>query len=216
VQAAKLKEAGAQLVAMLTRPEAAVVEAVAGALKEVGEGDIDVLLLELLEHSQMHTRIAAAQLLAFVDDLTVKTTMRSRPWQLVESPYVPRLTDCLESGNDELATAANNALTSLSRLTHFKVGRDPKVSDWKQWFEKLNIERAKIAEIEAIWQAAMLCYEARKADEYRGHIAKMMDAVSMYEELKELGATTKYEHGEFGIKNLNIQMATMRKTASGF
>ena len=213
VKATQAKEGAARLVPMLTRPEPDVVDAATEALKEVGEGDIDARLVELLEHAQPHTRIAAARLLAFVDGLALKVAMRRTPWVLADGPAVPRLIACTQ-GEGDLADAAHNALASFARLAHFK-NRDRSKAAWQDWLGKLQVERTKIGEIEAVWNAAIECFEARRTTEYKGHIHALRDAVGKYEELKELGSTTNYEGGAFGIKKINEQLFIMGRTAGG-
>ena len=74
-------------------------------------------------------------------------------------------------------------------------------------------------QIEKIWDivdAAQKAFDEHKATEYKIHIKKLRQVVVMYGDLTALGASTKYEYGDYGIKELNKLMIMMSKTSVGY
>lgn len=212
MKSAEYAAAGPQIAQMLTRNEPEVIAAAADALKALAPPTADEALLELLVHDQLHTRIAAAQLIGFIDNLAIKEEMKRTPWSLLEKPYVPRLIAMLESDEKGEAAAALAGLHSFATRTNFRAKGDSAMA-WKGWLGMLTVESAKLKAIEKIFYEAVDVYEHRQTTNYKPHIHKLRDAVAMYDELRDNGALSKYEHGVFGIKKLNELIWIMQKTA---
>jgi HEAT repeat protein len=208
------REAAPKLVQLLVRTEPEVVEAATNALKELGgsaEGTEEALV-EMLAHQQVHTRIGAATLLAYLQDLPVKKVMRSRPWKMLEKPFVPRLLDCLQSGDQKLIEAAHAALTALQKSANFK-NDNRNFAAWKQWHEMVLKERAQMEKIWALCDPAFTAFDERKQEEYNKHARNLREAVNLYGELIEMGSRSKYEHGDYGITEINKTIIIMSKTS---